>query len=310
MTDDASLSVRHRRCSVVIPAYNAAEFVVQAVQSALDQDPRPQVIVVDDGSRDATAELVAALPDVTLVRQENAGCPAARLRGLDLATGEFFVFLDADDELTPGAIAAHLSAMDATPGAAMVFGSNHRIDATGHRIATYVQPVFETDDPHRVALSVTPTPSQCMYRRSAFEAVGGYDPTLRLCEDSDLNIRITAAGSILCHGRMVLNYRMHGNQSTKRPSRICRAHLGVIRKHLGPGGAFADPQALSRTLRRWKRYYGRNIPAEIVRMAMRLDLAAARSASGIFIAGLPHSAIGAVGNFPVLLKKLGRRGRP
>lgn len=293
----------HPRCSVVIPAYNAADFVVQAVESALRQTPEvPQVIVVDDGSTDDTARLVGRIPGVTLIRQTNAGCPAARLTGLARATGEFLVFLDADDLLTQGAIAAHLAAMDAAPQAAMVFGSNHRIDAAGRRIGTYPQTPFETRDPHHVALQVTPAPSQCMYRRAAFDAVGGYDPALRLCEDSDINIRITAAGSILCHGDMVLEYRMHAGQSTKRPSRICRAHLGVIRSHLGPGGAFADAPALNGCMKKWKRYYGRNIPVEIMRTALRGEFAAATAAIGTFAACLPHSAVGAVGHAPALLR--------
>lgn len=300
MPDEASATPR---CSVVIPAYNAADFVVQAVQSALSQCPEvPQVIVVDDGSSDATAALVEKIAGVTLIRQENAGCPAARLAGLKHATGDFFVFLDADDELTPGAIAAHLAAMDAAPQAAMVFGSNHRIDAAGQRIATFRHDPFETADPHHVAFAVTPAPSQCMYRRAAFEAVGGYDPALRLCEDSDLNIRITQSGSIICHGEMVLDYRMHGGQSTKRPSRICRAHLGVIRSHLGPGGRFADAPALARCMKKWKRYYGQNMPVEIVRTALRRDFPGSASALKTFMSCLPQSAMGALTNAPRLLR--------
>lgn len=297
-------SAESPRCSVIIPAYNAADFVVQAVHSALSQRPEaPQVIVVDDGSSDTTAALVEKIDGVTLIRQANAGCPAARLAGLKHATGAFFIFLDADDELLPGAITAHLAAMDAAPQAAMVFGANHRIDATGARIATYPQKPFETADPHVVAFQVTPAPSQCMYRRSAFEAVGGYDPALRLCEDSDLNIRITQAGSIICHGDMVLNYRMHGGQATKRPSKICRAHLGVIRNHLGPDGTFPDATELARSLKKWKQYYGRNIPIEIIRTALRRDLPGSAAALKTFTACLPHSAVGAVGNAPDLLRQ-------
>lgn len=303
MPDETHVSPsKDPQCSVIIPAYNAADFVVQAVQSALRQRPEvPQVIVVDDGSSDATAALVEGIEGVTLIRQANAGCPAARLAGLKQATGAFFVFLDADDELLPGAIAAHLAAMDAAPQAAMVFGSNHRIDATGQRIGTYPQDPFETADPHVVALKVTPAPSQCMYRRSAFESVGGYNPALRLCEDSDLNIRITQAGSIVCHGEMVLNYRIHGGQSTKRPSKICRAHLGVIRSHMGESGAFADAKALARCLKKWKHYYGQNMPVEIMRTALRRDLNGSGAALKTFVACLPQSAIGAAQNLPKLL---------
>lgn len=294
------------RCSIIIPAYNAEGFVAAAVRSALAQGPEAEVIVVDDGSTDGTAA-AADIEGATVVRRENGGCPAARLTGLERATGEFFVFLDADDELVPGAVAAHCRAMSLHPEAAMVFGSNHRIDERGQRIDTNHQSPFETRDPGRVALSVTPAPSQCMYRRSSFEAVGGYDPKLRLCEDSDINIRITAVGSIVCHGEMVANYRLHGGQSTKRPSRIARAHLGVIRRHLGPDGRFADPQALGRCEAKWKRYYGRNMPMEIARTAFAGDFGGSTSATRTFLSFLPQSAWGAASHLPKLVRRQGGR---
>jgi glycosyltransferase involved in cell wall biosynthesis len=292
------------RCSVVIPAYNAADFVVQAVESARGQTPdTPQVIVVDDGSTDDTARLVEGIPGVTLIRQANGGRSAARMAGFTRTATEFVIFLDADDELTPGAVTAHLVGMAAAPRAAMVFGSNLRIDKMGRETGLYTQTPFETGDPHLVAYQVTPTPSQCMYRHAAVAASGGFDVARDLCEDPDLNIRIVAQGTIACHGALVARYRMHDGQSTKRPSKICRAHLDVIRTHLGPGGAFADPAALNRCMKKWKRYYGQNMPVEIMRTALRRDFPGSGAALRTFASCLPYSAVGAVTHVPTLLKK-------
>ena len=286
------------RCSVIIPAYNAADFVVQAVQSALRQTAEaPEVIVVDDGSEDATAALVDGIKGVTLIRQANQGPSAARMSGFAASRGEFVIFLDADDELAAGAIAAHISALEGSK-AAMVFGSNYRINEAGRRIGSNQQARFETRDRGLIALQVTPTPSQCMYRRTAIEAVGGYDLTLDLCEDIDLNLRLSRIGAILCHGEFVANYRMHAGQATKEPAKICRAHLGLMRRHLG-----ADAAALLRCLKKWQRYYGGNIPAEIARSTLRGDVKGAVTALNTFLSCLPQSAIGAVRNVPNLVRR-------
>lgn len=290
------------RVSVIIPAYNGAAFVVQAVQSARRQTPAPQVIVVDDGSNDETATLVESLTDVTLIRQANQGVSAARMNGLAVSSGEFVMFLDADDELISGAIAAHISALDGSD-AAMVFGSNYRIDGAGRRIDCNQQARFETRDRGLIALQVTPTPSQCMYRRAALEAVGGYDRTLRLCEDIDLNLRISRVGTILCHGAFVANHRIHAGQVTKQPAKICRAHLGLLRHHLG-----AEAAALPRCLSKWRRYYGGNIPPEIVRSIRRGDVKGSVMALKTFLSCLPQSAIGAVCNAPKLIRRRFGRG--
>jgi glycosyltransferase involved in cell wall biosynthesis len=92
-------------CSVVVPCFNYGHCLAEAVASVQAQTrPVHEVIVVDDGSTDATPQIAASLPAVRYVRQENAGVAAARNRGLDLVTGTHVVFLDADDILAPSFI--------------------------------------------------------------------------------------------------------------------------------------------------------------------------------------------------------------
>src|SRR4051794_20549811 len=105
--------------SVVIPAYNGEAFLEQAIESAVAQTwPRTEVVVVDDGSTDRSAEIAGSYP-VKLVRQENHGVAAARNRGVDEADGDLLSFLDQDDMLRPGKLRRPTQAPLAPPRARM-----------------------------------------------------------------------------------------------------------------------------------------------------------------------------------------------
>jgi glycosyltransferase involved in cell wall biosynthesis len=116
--------------SIIIPTYNYAKAVRVAVSSVLEQiNEVCELIVIDDGSQDETSTVLAAItPPPTVqcrfIRQENAGPAAARNHGLQLATGKFILFLDADDELLPGAVDAVIKAIKAHPEAGLILGAH------------------------------------------------------------------------------------------------------------------------------------------------------------------------------------------
>ena len=106
----------HTTVSVIIPCFNYAEYVATAIESALTTIRAPhEVIVVDDGSTDASPQIIARYPDVRSIRQPNAGVARARNQGLAVATGEFVMFLDADDWLLPGGIDRSVEELQARP---------------------------------------------------------------------------------------------------------------------------------------------------------------------------------------------------
>lgn len=123
--------------SVIIPAYNYARLLPRALASVMSQaDPRVELIVVDDGSSDDTPVLLREArtlygPSLTVIRQANAGAAAARNHGLQICRGRHVLFLDADDELLPGAVATVLDILVARPSLDLLLGGNIKCDPDG-----------------------------------------------------------------------------------------------------------------------------------------------------------------------------------
>ena len=183
--------------SVIIPCYGQAAFLAATIDSALGQSPSAvEVIVVDDASPDDTPAVAAAFGDrIRYVRQPNAGVAAARNTGLALARGAFVAFLDADDLLLPDMVQRHVAALREA-GADVTCGGWRTIDRDGRVTAEEPPPAFGPD-PFHALLAVNLAPPVCyLFRRSAVQGVGGFDPDRRLNghEDWDLLLRLAAAG--------------------------------------------------------------------------------------------------------------------
>jgi glycosyltransferase involved in cell wall biosynthesis len=229
------------RVSVVVPCYNQAHFLAEAIESALTQTYRPlEVIVVDDGATDDTAEVAARYPDVRCVRQNNQGLAAARNAGLRVSTGEQVVFLDADDRLLPDGIAAGAAALAAYPEAAFAVGRYRPITADGTPLPAPVRPRVIQD--HYVSLVrrcwIT-MPATVLHRRAVLRAVGGFDPRLRCAEDYDLYLRITRRFPIIDHYEEVAEYRQYPGTLSRNADRMLAATLGVLSRHRP--AAFSTP---------------------------------------------------------------------
>src|SRR3712207_793010 len=170
--------------SVVIPCYNQAHFLGEAIESVLAQSyPNFEIIVVDDGSPDNTSEVARSYPEVRLVRQENQGLSGARNAGLACSEGEYVVFLDADDRLLPEALETHLKYLEAHPERAFVSGTSRYIAADGSPLPTppRLPPRLHVEGDHYLVLLhrcyIWP-PAVVMYRRAVLETVGGFDTSL------------------------------------------------------------------------------------------------------------------------------------
>jgi len=235
--------------SVVIPCYRQAHFLAQAVESVLAQVyPQYEIIVIDDGSPDDVATVLQRYPTVRSYRQENLGLAAARNRGLTLASGEYLVFLDADDRLLPGALAAGQEAFASHPQCAFVWGFNRLIDARGTPIptgqcafsggATYAQLLRE---------NVVGPPVGVMFQRTALVEAGGFEQGFSGAEDYELYLRLARTHRSFCHGQLVAEYRLHDANMSSNHASMLRGVLAALDRQTRWIGSSADLQrALAR----------------------------------------------------------------
>lgn len=248
--------------SVVIPCYNQGSYVRSAIRSAVATRAAVEVIVVDDGSTDDTAAVASALPGVRLVRQTNGGLASARNRGLQAATGEFIVFLDADDLLLPHAIDVGVRALQSDPDAVFAFGRCVMMGPEGERWPTPERPRV-CGDVHDALLVTNPmwTPAVVMFRREAVVHAGGFRQGFDAAADYDLYLRLTSAGRAYDHGEVVAGYRRHPTSMSSRAARMLRETLFVLERHRP-----ADPRRLAlweSGLRQWRDFYGTQLVEEI-----------------------------------------------
>ncbi len=223
--------------SVIIPAYNYAHYLPEAVASVLAQDHADlELIIVDDGSTDDTAEVCAQFTDprVRCVRQDNAGLSAARNTGIREARHPYVAFLDADDRWEPGFLTA-------------IFREFARLDDSFAAIATACARMDARGKPlppprhnflHRGELTAAgfclrnrPLSSSVVLRRAVFDECGGFDTSLRSSEDRDMWIRLTTRGHRFFYLAEPLAFiRRHPHNMSKNAPRMKRNSGLVLRR--------------------------------------------------------------------------------
>jgi glycosyltransferase involved in cell wall biosynthesis len=215
--------------SVIIPVYNGERFLAEAIQSVLDQTlPPDEIIVVDDGSTDGTAQVVAGLTataamPIRYLYQENRGPAAARNHGLRLSNSDFVAFQDADDIWTERKLETQIGILQRSPGKSIAMGKSQyvQVSQSGELI-----PCSEPYDKagHLIMF-------QCaLFRRSILDSVGLLDEALRLGEDSDWYFRALEYGAeIAMHDELVVLYRRHEGNLTN-DLRATRSHLFLALK--------------------------------------------------------------------------------
>jgi glycosyltransferase involved in cell wall biosynthesis len=218
------------KLSVLIPCYDAARYLAEAVESALAQEvPLHEIVVVDDGSTDGTERLVVTFGGpVRYHRQTHAGIAAARNRALALSTGDLLAFLDADDVWPAGSLGARLAALEADATLEYVYGE----------VEQFVSPELPDEWARRHAAAIS-TPSSArlagtmLVRRRVFDTVGGFRETLRIGETVDWVARADSLGNPKrSHPRQVLRRRLHATNTglTRQDSRS--DYLAVARAAL------------------------------------------------------------------------------
>jgi glycosyltransferase involved in cell wall biosynthesis len=209
--------------SVIIPVYNGAAFINDAVQSAFNQDYRPlEVIIIDDGSTDNTAEIVELSEyPVKYFRQEKKGVAAARNKGMEKATGRFVAFLDADDIWDEKKLSRQYTIISDKPKISAVIGHTFKMPMSQN-----VDTLGETIEENKIFIL---SPGAGLFRKSAFTKVGNFDETLQCNEDIDWFLRAREAQlQIIIHKEVVQFFRMHGKNVSNNQQVM---NLGLLRVH-------------------------------------------------------------------------------
>jgi glycosyltransferase involved in cell wall biosynthesis len=216
MTDPSSA---RPTVSVVIPTYNAADLLPDAVKSVLAQTYRDfELIVVDDGSTDATPEVMEAyMDDVRYIQKENGGTASARNRGIREARGEYVAFLDADDVWRPTKLETQMGEHEADPTLAWSYTEVYLVDTESGDILFRKNRGRDQREGDVLRILIREgfiTPSATVVRRDVFDEVGMFDESILVTEDKDLWLRIAARYPIRFINEPLVEMRRHPHRKT------------------------------------------------------------------------------------------------
>lgn len=243
--------------TVIVPAYNADKFLELTVSSVIDQIFTDwELIIVDDGSNDSTAEIARAFcakdERIRLLSKSNGGVSSARNAGLDTANGcsRYIIFLDADDIWEPSCLETLYQAAEDDPQFVGAVGRIRLIDEYGSSISTPMRTdtleairealidgrlvVIGPEKPTTFASLVVSgsiwTPGSILIRMDSIRKTGGFDSSFRTAEDHDLWLRLSRLGDIRFVNQYVIQYRFHQNMKSGNRKNNLRAQRRALQK--------------------------------------------------------------------------------
>jgi glycosyltransferase involved in cell wall biosynthesis len=264
------------RLSVVMGVHNGLPWITAAIDSILGQSFEDfELVVVDDGSTDATPEMLQSLrdPRLRLDWQRRAGLTVALLRGLALSESPLVARMDADDVARPERLAAQVAFLDAHPEVGLLGTGGHEIGQSGDVLGT-LHPPARDQMIRRALIRYNPfIHSSVVFRRAAYEAAGGYDPRLPVAQDYDLWMRMSRVTRMANLPEPLVFRRLTRNRvsSAREEARLraeVRIRLRALRRRdypawcavflVKPFVALALPPGLRRRVRRAFRGDGRS----------------------------------------------------
>lgn len=222
--------------SVIIPNYNHARYVVDAIRSVLGQEYRHfEIIVVDDGSTDNSGEVIAQFGDqVRYIYQKNAGLSAARNTGIKASKGSLIGVLDADDMYEPVYLSTLVSILQGNPDADGVYCGYQFVDHTNNLLPQVEARPVEPDKLYAALLDGNFfVPESIFLRRRVYDEVGLFDETLRACEDWDVWLRAAKKYKIIHSTKILARHRVLPGSMSTDPVRMLNNRLTVLKKHIG-----------------------------------------------------------------------------
>jgi len=250
--------------SVVIPCHNHGQYLAEAIQSVLSQSyTHTEIIVVDDGSTDNTAEVCKNYPEVNYIYQKNQGLSMARNTGTVRACGEFLVYLDADDLLLTDGILTNVSYLEKDQDLAFVSGGHVKSylqtgEIKNHQVSIERNHYVELLKGNYIGMH-----GAVMYRKSVAEAFP-FDRSLKACEDYDLYLRIARKHPVRHHTDFISVYRFHkSNMSSNIPNMLFFA-LKVLSQQKRFLESVDEETAFDQGKKNWTNYYTRELYMQMV----------------------------------------------
>ena len=273
------------RVTVVVAAYNAAEFLGRCLDSLHDQTFRDfDVVVVDDGSTDNTAQIAEMRADVQVIRQSNSGPGAARARACHNRDTEFLAFIDADDAWMPDRLSRLVAAADSDQQLAFFTSDAIVVDPCGNELGRYYSRELEFPPPQLQLEAIAEHNfvfTSCLVRRSAFERAGGFSTDRQIigAEDYDLWLRLIAGGNFGGCIEEALCWYHHRPESLSRQDPLSneKTRLLVLARRLPEFWALGVDGTVRDNLSLAIHFYGFRHPLR----AFRHLRAACRSGGGI-----------------------------
>lgn len=235
------------------------------MDSALAQTPPAEVIVIDDGSKDETAEVAATYGDrIRLIRQPNSGLPSARNAGILQATGDFLVFLDSDDALKSNTLEAVHRVLEEDPDIDVLHICADVVNLEGKVIGSFGGAQLGHDPFHRLLSGNDGPPNTWIVRRCLLAKTGLFEPSLKSCEDWDLWLRCALAGARFhTESRIAARYRDVPGSMSKNIERMWRSNVEVARRYSKARGLQSDRIAATSALRNNARSYRASLARQV-----------------------------------------------
>jgi len=246
---------QHPLVSVIICTYNHGKYLPEAINSVLYQDyPNIEIIVVDDGSTDNTSTVVKQFPSIKYHYKQNEGLAKGRNTGIAISSGEYMLFLDADDWLLPGAVSINANYLNDNKDIAFVSGGHISIDYQDNITSIQKNKVAANHFEHLLEFNYIGMHATVMYRKQALDFYP-FAPDLKGCDDYDSYLGIAAKYPVMHHTQLLAAYRRHDANMSSDPDYMIHTVLEILEKHSKDLTDQHLIAAAQKGIENWKTYY-------------------------------------------------------
>jgi glycosyltransferase involved in cell wall biosynthesis/peptidoglycan/xylan/chitin deacetylase (PgdA/CDA1 family) len=244
------------KVSVIICCYNHAHFLPQAINTILYQCyPNIEIVVVNDGSTDNTERVVQQFNNIVYIHKPNGGLAAARNTGIEKSTGQFILFLDADDFLLPHAISINANYLLQYPHIAFISGGHVSMDGYGNITSLQTNVVESNHFEALLQYNYIGMHATVLYQRWALEYYLFDEALTRGCDDYDSYLGIAAKYPVMHHTQLLTGYRRHDNNVSSNYAEMLTTITNILQKH---AQQLTDSTLIAKAtigFDNWKNYY-------------------------------------------------------